>query len=152
MGAITVIDDAYVLCQVWVGSSRSRGWELTFGATLAPRSVNCRIPAARSTQSSDRNGRCAGIPWIVTNVFNLVWIRLWSGYLSNDPGAGDSPRLARRPSAGFGSTLRWSLRVPIGTPDVGTGAHTEAPCRDDACKIAPRILEFRSIGLIGSVA
>ena len=42
-----------------VGSSRSRGWELTFDAALAPRSVDCRIPAARSTQSSDRNGRGA---------------------------------------------------------------------------------------------
>ena len=46
-----------IVRRLWVGSSRSRGWELTFGATLAPRSVNCRIPAARSTQSSDRNGR-----------------------------------------------------------------------------------------------
>ena len=31
--------------------------DLTFDATLAPRAVDCRIPAARSTPSSDRNGR-----------------------------------------------------------------------------------------------
>jgi len=48
-------------CRLCVGSSRSRGWELTFDAALAPRAVDYRIPAARSTQSSGRNGRVARV-------------------------------------------------------------------------------------------
>jgi hypothetical protein len=42
---------------LWVGSSRSRGWNLPFDATMASRAVDRWTPAARSTQSCDRIGR-----------------------------------------------------------------------------------------------
>ncbi len=54
--SIAVIDHRFIMRPVWVGSSRSRGWNLTFDARLAPRAVDRWTPAARSTQSSDRNG------------------------------------------------------------------------------------------------